>query len=134
MGYCTNFTLYIECKDEETFKNIFKHLKDFNEKYDYFEPFEYIFDDELNVNHYISERIPLLNTSNKVYCLESEELYEWYDDENQLSIFSTLFPEVLFILHGEGEEAGDLWEFYMLNEKSKKMFAEIPKPNLEDLQ
>ena len=37
---------------------------------------------------------------------------KWYDHEADMKIFSALFPEVLFMLRGEGEESEDIWMKY----------------------
>lgn len=36
----------------------------------------------------------------------------WYLHEDSLIRFSTAYPDVIFALHGEGEEAGDVWDEY----------------------
>lgn len=41
----------------------------------------------------------------------------WYRHEEELLIFSQQHPNILFTLHGEGEESGDVWNKYFLNGK-----------------
>lgn len=56
---------------------------------------------------------------------DAEESCKWYEHNEDLIEFSTRFPEHLFTLHGEGEEAGDLWRAYFKNGKSEECRAEI---------
>jgi len=45
----------------------------------------------------------------------SEDGTKWYDYRQDMIEFSKRFPDVLFRLHGEGEEGGDLWDEYYKN-------------------
>jgi len=55
------------------------------------------------------------------YCLDadgsSNEAGKWYNHEKDMREMSLSFPNVLFILSGEGEESGDVWRKYFLNGK-----------------
>lgn len=35
---------------------------------------------------------------------------KWYDHEKDMIVLAAKFPYATFILHGEGEEPGDIWE------------------------
>ena len=35
---------------------------------------------------------------------------KWYDEKAQMRKFSAQFPTATFLVHGEGEERGDVWE------------------------
>ena len=48
---------------------------------------------------------------------ETGETCKWYEHEAELKSFSAKHPNVLFTLHGEGEETGDIWDKYFLNGK-----------------
>lgn len=56
---------------------------------------------------------------------------KWYDWKDDMIAMSTNFPGVLFKLHGDGEEAGDIWDAYFLNGKSQVCKAEIAIPPLD---
>jgi hypothetical protein len=53
----------------------------------------------------------------------TEEPCKWYDHETDLKSFSKKYPDVLFILEGEGEESGDIWKLYVQNGKSHRIQA-----------
>lgn len=48
--------------------------------------------------------------------------YAWFEDMLKMS---AEIPNVLFKLHGEGEENGDIWDAYFLNGKGQHHRAEI---------
>lgn len=48
---------------------------------------------------------------------DTEDSCKWYEHQAQMKSFSILHPNVLFTLHGEGEENDDLWNEYYLNGK-----------------
>lgn len=47
--------------------------------------------------------------------LFNDETYKWYDHEENMRQYSTIYPKTLFILEGEGEKPGDLWVEYYKN-------------------
>lgn len=49
----------------------------------------------------------------------------WYEHEEDMKNLSQQFPDVLFTLHGEGEEAGDLWNKYFRNGKMQVAKATV---------
>lgn len=51
--------------------------------------------------------------------LESDDETKWYDHERDMLTLSVQFPNVLFKLHGEGEENDDVWDHYFKNGKSQ---------------
>jgi hypothetical protein len=65
-------------------------------------------------------------------CKESfgtfDEACKWYEWEQDMLKFSALWPGVLFHVHGEGEESGDIWDAYFLNGKRQICKAEVKIP------
>lgn len=55
------------------------------------------------------------------YALDEDgsarEASKWYEWKEQMTEFSKLHPEALFILRGKGEESGDIWRAYFKNGK-----------------
>jgi hypothetical protein len=49
--------------------------------------------------------------------------FSWREHESDLRVFSLKHPNILFTLHGEGEEAGDIWNKYFLNGKCQEARA-----------
>lgn len=66
-------------------------------------------------------------------CADSSK---WYEAEKELREFSKQYPEVLFTLHGEGAEAGDVWNLYAMDgkvqmEKAVLIIAEFDEAKLQ---
>ncbi len=52
------------------------------------------------------------------YALGSDgESYKWYGHEDDMRKLSQTYPEHVFELSGEGENAGDMWRKYFKNGK-----------------
>ena len=118
MGYYTDFSLYdvinhetqqsIDMEDQ--FKGLANYLNNFitrNENYD-----ETIYAHrwwavlELIVSHYVNAT--------------------WYTEEENMREFSTYFPELVFILDGDGEEQGDIWQSAYHNGKLNTEYVVSP--------
>lgn len=56
---------------------------------------------------------------------EFGESTKWYDHEKDMRKLSSLYPNVIFILEGEGEESGDVWKEYYRNGKMQKCQAKL---------
>ena len=58
------------------------------------------------------------------YALQDDgstnESCKWYEWKEDMTEFSKLYPEALFILRGEGEEIGDIWRAYFKDGKAEK--------------
>ncbi|UMO76292.1 hypothetical protein SEA_TOMAS_107 [Streptomyces phage Tomas] len=60
---------------------------------------------------------------------------KWYEHEEDMKTLSSEWPNVLFILEGDGEEAGDMWKAWFRNGHMYKLTAKIvfetTKPDLD---
>lgn len=59
---------------------------------------------------------------------------KWYDHTYDMMKFSKIFPNVVFKLHGDGEERSDMWDEYYHNGEVETCSAQIiyPEPcNIE---
>lgn len=59
-----------------------------------------------------------------------EDEVKWYSHDEDMMKLSKLFPRMIFKLHGEGEESGDIWDSYYQNGVVETCQAEVivPKP------
>lgn len=113
MGYYTNFSLKVveiirgvEIEVDEL------QFPEFNE--------EIMYDGELSIQELIDGNVDFM---------------KWYDHEEDMIKISKKFPNLVFILDGDGEESGDIWrEFYMNgNTYSWRLFIERPNFDPEQL-
>jgi len=83
------------------------------------------------VSYQYEDVISDLRSSNEgaKYALEEDgstaEECKWYDHQEDMRAFSRKYPETVFVLKGEGEEAGDLWLRYFYNGKMQDAPANI---------
>lgn len=54
-----------------------------------------------------------------------EDECKWYDHDVHMKEVSRQSPDIIFKLHGEGEESGDVWYKYYKNGKVQKCNAII---------
>lgn len=54
-------------------------------------------------------------------CFDDE--IKWYGCEEDMINYSLKYPELTFLIDGEGEESGDIWKAYFKNGKSFKTKA-----------
>lgn len=59
---------------------------------------------------------------------------KWYDHKKDMIEISIAVPDVLFELHGEGEETGDIWDHYFKNGKAQLCKAKIVIPPFDENQ
>lgn len=60
----------------------------------------------------------------------------WYKHEKSLCAMSAKISDTLLKLHGEGEEAGDVWDKYFVGGKKVhevKLSPELPRPDYDKL-
>lgn len=114
MGYYTYRTLEMEMKDgSEVPETLVAQIrKSFNEIYDADADEEDYHFDEIYVNG------------------DGGAEWKWYEDEEDMQKLAALYPDVHFILHGEGEEHSDLWIKDFLGDKMSVRYAEIIYPDL----
>ena len=59
---------------------------------------------------------------------------KWYDHEEDMIKISKKYPEMVFHLHGEGEETGDIWDKHFKNGKMQVCKAKIVIPPYDENQ
>lgn len=67
----------------------------------------------------------------------SYDSMKWYNWERDMTNLSEHFPEIEFVLYGEGEERDDTWRAFFKNGKCILQRAHIyydPEPNSEDFE
>ena len=57
---------------------------------------------------------------------------KWYEHNTDMMEISKKYPNVVFVLHGEGEEAGDLWNAYYKNGKMQKCKGKITYDDFDE--
>lgn len=87
MGYYTNHSLTIQDLGEHTEKEIF----------------DYLYENE-DVFYGLDVYTP------SVYYDCSGSDCKWYEHQEDMKELAKKFPTATFVLHGEGEEQGDIWE------------------------
>jgi hypothetical protein len=58
---------------------------------------------------------------------------KWYKHEEEMLRLSYAFPNTVFILHGEGEEQGDVWKKRFINNTVETVRARVYMEDFEDL-
>jgi hypothetical protein len=68
------------------------------------------------------------------FSIGDGEPCKWYEHEEDVRKLSAEYPDVVFVLDGEGEEAGDVWRKFFLNGKLVHSWSpEIKPPEWDDL-
>lgn len=63
--------------------------------------------------------------------LECYDTVKWYDHNTDMLELSIEIPDLLFCLHGEGEDTEDLWNKYYKNGRMQECYAEIVYPGYD---
>ena len=53
---------------------------------------------------------------------------KWYDHESHMIEISKKYPDIVFVLHGEGEEHDDMWNEYYYAGEFERVDAQIIFP------
>lgn len=123
MGYYTRFNMEVQDIDNVGY-NAFEIAKYMLDKYHEKSSF-YPFENQLK--HFIDD---VDNQIGEAYglCLDDDEDAKWYKHTDEMTELSKEFPNVLFKLHGEGEDSGDIWDAYFMNGKMQYCPARIMCP------
>ncbi|AGR47915.1 hypothetical protein PHIM7_212 [Sinorhizobium phage phiM7] len=103
MGYGTSYKL-----------KVINEGDDYNRDYDMVVGCTHDGKDETFVENFLDQRYLFGNSEQR-----------WYEHEHDMRVISKKFPGVLFILEGEGEEAGDIWRKYFKSGKCQDAHAKI---------
>ena len=57
---------------------------------------------------------------------------KWYSHEYHMKELSKIYPEITFLLEGEGEDSDDLWQKYFKDGKMQVCKAEIVFPKFDE--
>ncbi len=95
-------------------------------------------DELLRLNPPISSGITLQSIADLMRYESPSEEWKWGSWKVDMHTISRLFPQVLFTIDGEGEEAGDLWRAYVHNgmmqfEKAVITYGEFDTTKLQHL-
>lgn len=123
MGYYTRYSMEVQDinnKGYDSYK-IAKYMLDKQKESDKFYAFKYELEDFVE-NEDTKSRIDY------GLSFDSDDEYTWYDNEEDMRLLSKEFPDILFKLHGEGENNEDIWDKYFINGKMQYCLAKIMCP------
>lgn len=109
MGYCTDYTL-----------SVFSAVKDSSGKMGMSDQIpgiiEQQIDDEIDKMNIFSD-----GNIKDSYCVYTT----WYDHEEDMRLLSAKFPDMVFWLSGQGENAEDLWQKFFVGGQMQECYAKI---------
>ena len=74
---------------------------------------------EMLISKFVNQKEGLDEEESNFSIFEDEE--KWYDCEENMKEYSLLYPDLIFMIHGDGEESEDFWDEYFKN--GKKQFC-----------
>lgn len=122
MGYYTRYSMEVQDIDNKGYDSykIAKYMLDKQKESNKFYVFKYELEDFVENED---------ATSGVDYGLSfGDNEYKWYDNEEDMRLLSKEFPDILFKLHGEGEDNKDIWDKYFMNGKMQYCPAKIIYP------
>ena len=75
----------------------------------------------------IYECAPADVTEAEIECFLQDSL-KWYNYDEDMRRISLAYPDITFVLSGEGEEVEDMWKAYYNNGESEHIDAELVYP------
>lgn len=120
MGYYTRFDMSIYDGNYNSY-DIAKFMSEKNNESDAYYPFEY------DLGKFL-EDVDEQGESVNVLSLESDDECKWYEHEREMRDLSKEFPDIVFKLHGEGEDNEDVWDKYFVNGKMQCCPAQMLLP------
>jgi len=122
MGYYTQYELETIGNHEYPISDIAKYMLQKNKADgDSFYPFE----------NQIKDRYIIDDTVEDLYMDPYDEC-KWYKHDTEMLDLSKKFSNVIFKLHGDGEETGDIWDTYYKNGKMQHCQAEMIIPPYDE--
>lgn len=118
MGYYTRYEL--EVKEGNSYLMAKKMLEECDSS-DRFYAFERALEDFV-------EDLDEKSGNGFILSLVSGDEVKWYEHEEDMKFLSKQYPDILFKLHGEGEENGDIWDKYFMNGKMQHCHAVMSIP------
>lgn len=120
MGYCTRYDMSIYEGDYNSYE-IVKYMSEKNKECGAYYAFRYDLRNTLDRLYHQSGAVYVLS-------LEGDDECGWDEHEKEMCDLSKVFTDVVFKLHGEGEENGDIWDKYFMNGKMQYCPAQISLP------
>lgn len=114
MGYYTYFNLSVENEKDFSKEELLNASRALAEITNIVEP-SYIREDVINPFYWVSE-----------------DSMKWYDFEKDMTRLGELFPKMIFVLYGEGEERDDTWRLFVKEKEVVFQMAHIyydPRPD-----
>lgn len=120
MGYYTYYSMEVLDIDNKGYDSyeIAKYMLDKQKESDKFYAFKY------DLENFVKKE-NIKSRANDELFLDSGDEYKWYDNEEDMRLLSKEFPDILFKLHGKGEDNEDIWDKYFINGKMQHCPAKI---------